>query len=238
MKLIWTYSPKLNRSKNISDDDMLKLFYHSIECGSKFHSTCVYTDTPDKFIGKVDEIITLSPDFEIYFLDDIKFHVIKNETSEYTIIDGDLFIDSPIPSVFPNIGTEGYVPHRPGIHYQKYNDILEKENVKEIIPYWNSSLGYFNLGIIQINNFQHHEFIRDYEKLKEFYKSKIEGTYFNRKDECVEISLCTYFFTLFNTYHGNKQIKLSKNSYIHLCGPTEIHKLNFIKKINSSSSLI
>ena len=67
MKLIWTYSPKLNRSKNISDDDMLKLFYHSIECGSKFHSTCVYTDTPDKFIGKVDEIITLSPDFEIYF---------------------------------------------------------------------------------------------------------------------------------------------------------------------------
>jgi|TARA_B110000459_G_scaffold171941_1_gene193032 hypothetical protein len=238
MKLIWTYSPKLNRSNKISHDDMLKLFYHSIECGSKFHSTCVYTDTPEKFIGKVDEIIELPSDFEIYFLDDIKFYVMENESSDYTLIDGDLFIDSPIKNVSPNIGTEVYISHRAGIHYEKYNRVLESEGVIDIIPYWKSSLGYYNLGLIQINKFQHKEFIIDYKKLKQFYKDKIEGIYFNRKNECVEISLCTYFFTLFNMYKMNKHTQLSKSSYIHLCGPGEDSKLKFIKMLNSTPSII
>tara|TARA_R110002153_G_scaffold114755_1_gene257656 strand:- start:201 stop:917 length:717 start_codon:yes stop_codon:yes gene_type:complete len=238
MKLIWTYSPKLNRSNKISHDDMLKLFYHSIECGSKFHSTCVYTDTPEKFIGKVDEIIELPSDFEIYFLDDIKFYVMENESSDYTLIDGDLFIDSPIKNVSPNIGTEVYISHRAGIHYEKYNRVLESEGVIDIIPYWKSSLGYYNLGLIQINKFQHKEFIIDYKKLKQFYKDKIEGIYFNRKNECVEISLCTYFFTLFNMYKMNKHTQLSKSSYIHLCGPDEDSKLKFIKMLNSTPSII
>ena len=238
MKLIWTYSPKLNRSNKISHDDMLKLFYHSIECGSKFHSTCVYTDTPEKFIGKVDEIIELPSDFEIYFLDDIKFYVMENESSDYTLIDGDLFIDSPIKNVSPNIGTEVYISHRAGIHYEKYNRVLESEGVIDIIPYWKSSLGYYNLGLIQINKFQHNEFIIDYKKLKQFYKDKIEGIYFNRKNECVEISLCTYFFTLFNMYKMNKHTQLSKSSYIHLCGPGEDSKLKFIKMLNSTPSII
>lgn len=238
MKLIWTYSPKLNRSNKISHDDMLKLFYHSIECGSKFHSTCVYTDTPEKFIGKVDEIIELPSDFEIYFLDDIKFYVMENESSDYTLIDGDLFIDSPIKNVSPNIGTEVYISHRAGIHYEKYNRALESEGVIDIIPYWKSSLGYYNLGLIQINKFQHNEFIIDYKKLKQFYKDKIEGIYFNRKNECVEISLCTYFFTLFNMYKMNKHTQLSKSSYIHLCGPGEDSKLKFIKMLNSTPSII
>ena len=238
MKLIWTYSPKLNRSNKISHDDMLKLFYHSIECGSKFHSTCVYTDTPEKFIGEVDEIIELPSDFEIYFLDDIKFYVMENESSDYTLIDGDLFIDSPIKNVSPNIGTEVYISHRAGIHYEKYNRALESEGVIDIIPYWKSSLGYYNLGLIQINKFQHNEFIIDYKKLKQFYKDKIEGIYFNRKNECVEISLCTYFFTLFNMYKMNKHTQLSKSSYIHLCGPTEDSKLKFITMLNSTPSII
>ena len=90
------------------------------------------------------------------------------------------------------------------------------------------SLGYYNLGLIQVNNFQHDGFIKDYNKLKEFYKNKIEGIYFNRMDECVEISLCTYFFTLFNIHKRNKHKKLSKPSYIHLCGPSYDSKLKFI----------
>lgn len=209
---------------------MLKLFYHSIKCGTKFHPTCVYTDTPEKFYGKVDEIIELPKDFEIYFLDDIKFYVIENEIDSFTLIDGDLFIDSPIDNVAPNIGIENYIPHSSKIYYEKYNKVLEKEGVKNIIPYWQSSLGYYNLGLIQMSEFQHQEFISDYDKLKTFYKDKIEGIYFNRKDECVEMSVCTYFFTLFNIHKGNKHTKISKPSYIHLSGPSEEPKLEFIRK--------
>lgn len=235
MKLIWTYSYELNRSKRIPEDDMLKIFYHSIECGKRFHKTCVYTDTPEKFIGKVDEVIKLPSDFEIYFLDDIKFYVIENENSNYTLIDGDLFIDSPIPNVYPNIGTEVYIPHYRGIHYDKYNKVLENEGVSKVLPYWKSNLGYYNLGLIQIHKLQIEEFVKDYSKLKEFYKNKIEGTYFNKGNECVEISLCTYFFTLFNSYKGNKVDQLNKKSYIHLCGPGEDSKLKFIYKTKKKS---
>tara|TARA_B110000879_G_C11072044_1_gene471102 strand:+ start:15 stop:719 length:705 start_codon:yes stop_codon:yes gene_type:complete len=228
MKLIWTYSPRLNRSKKISDNDMLKLFYHSIECGKKFHPTCVYTDTPEKFTGKVDQIIEIPDSFEIYFLDDIKFYVIENEKDRFTLIDGDLFINSPIEDVFPHLGVEVFVPHYKGIHYEKYNKVLEKNNVKEIIPYWEPSLGYFNLGLIQPNSILSQEFITDYRKLKQFYIDRIEGKYFNRKEECVEISLCTYFLTLYSMYIGNKYQILSKKGYIHLAGPSDNHKLNFI----------
>mgnify|MGYP003685773017 CR=1 FL=1 len=238
MKLIWTYSPKLNRSSKISDEDMLKLFYHSIECGSKFHPTCVYTDYPDKFIGKVDKIVELPPDFEIYFLDDIKFFVIENETDGYTLIDGDLFIDCPIENVSPSNGIEVYVKHGNNIHYEKYNRVLEREGVKDIIPYWEPSLGYYNLGLIQINNFQREEFTKDYNKLKQFYKDNIEGVYFNREEECVEISLCTYFYTLFNLKKLNTQEQLRKDTYKHLCGPDENSKLTFIRLLNSSTSII
>ena len=210
---------------------MLKLFYHSIECGKKFHKTCVYTDTPDKFVGRVDEIIKLPSDFEIYFLDDIKFYVLEKELPGYTLIDGDLFIDSPIENVSPNVGIELYIPHKKGIHYEKYNSILVQEEVQKVIPYWKDSLGYYNLGLIQVSKFQHQQFVTEYSKLKHFYKEKIEGRYFKRKDECVEISLCTYFFTLFNKHMHNIVAQISKPTYTHLCGPGEESKLNFIRSL-------
>jgi hypothetical protein len=41
MKLIWTYSSKLNRSKQIKDDDILLLYKTSIELGKQNHFTRV-----------------------------------------------------------------------------------------------------------------------------------------------------------------------------------------------------
>ena len=89
-----------------------------------------------------------------------------------------------------------------------------------------------------MNNFQHDEFMKDYNKLKQFYKSQIEGIYFNRMDECVEISLCTYFFTLFNLHNKNIYRQIIKDSYIHLSGPTDTSKIDFIKtKLTKKSEI-
>jgi hypothetical protein len=232
MKLIWTYSPKLNRTKNISEEDMLKLYYNSIECGKSYHKTCVYTDTPEKFIGKVDEIITLPESFEIYFLDDIKFFVLQNEPPNYTLIDGDYFIDKPIEEVKEDIGIENYIPHSLAyLHYGKTNNILEKNNVKDVISYWESSRGYFNLGLLQIQNFKSTEFIEEYSKLKTFYQVNIEGIHLDRLKVTVEISLCQYFFTLFCFSRDITHKIIYHPSHIHLHGPGTIDKENFLSSL-------
>jgi len=232
MKLIWTYSPKLNRTKKVLDSDMLKIYYHSIECGSKFHKTCIYTDTPEKFIGKVDEIIILPETFEIYFLDDIKFFVLQNEPSNYTLIDGDYFIYEPIDEVKEDIGVENYIPHSLAyLHYGKNNKILQKNKVKDVIKYWETSRGYFNLGLLQIQNFKSTEFAEEYSNLKTFYKNKIEGIHLDRLKSTVEISLCQYLFTLFCFNRDITWIRIQKASHIHLHGPKTTDKENFLNSL-------
>ena len=190
MKLIWTYSSKLNRSSQIKDEDMLSLYKTSIEYGSKYHFTRVYTDKNSKnfFEGLVDDVVVLPDEFEYYFLDDIKFYVMMTETNPFTLIDGDLFLYQVLPS--------------------------------------------FESDIVVVNN---NRFIKDfyseYNKLKQFYKENIEGVYFNRVDECVEMSLCTYFFSMYCMVN-----KISFTSYhkfiskTHLSGPYEKYKLEHIAK--------
>jgi hypothetical protein len=234
MKLIWTYSSKLNRSKQIKDEDILSLYKTSIELGKQYHFTRAYTDKSSKdfFEGLVDEVVVLPDDFEYYFLDDIKFFVMINETEPFTLIDGDLFLYQALPTIKTDIGVELFSKHHRGIFYDKYNKVLESNGVEKIIPYWKSKLGYYNLGLITINN---NEFVKDfyydYSKLKQFYKETIEGVYFNRESECVEMSLCTYFFTMYcivnnityTSYYESTNMK-------HLSGPNEKYKLEHILK--------
>jgi len=234
MKLIWTYSSKLNRSKQIKDEDILLLYKTSIELGKKNHFTRAYTDKSSKdfFEGLVDEVIVLPDDFEYYFLDDIKFYVMVNETEPFTLIDGDLFLYQPLPPIKTDIGVEVVSKHCKGIFYEKYNKILESNNVKSIIPYWESKLGYYNLGLITINDNRFvNDFYTEYNKLKQFYKENIEGVYFNRVDECVEMSLCTYFFTMYCIVNNITYTSYYETTNMeHLSGPTEKYKLEHILK--------
>jgi hypothetical protein len=234
MKLIWTYSSKLNRSKNIDNSQMLSLYKNSIECGKQFHSTCVYTDEESKsfFENIVDEVAILPIDFDYYFLDDIKFYVFSVESDPFTLIDGDLFLKESIPNTSTEISMETYVDYLFNNDYIRYNKILQQNGVSEIIPYWYPLNGYYKLGLVTINDTKSFkEFYSDYNKLKDFYKNKIENIFLNRFDERVEISLCTYFLTLY-CHYKNIQIetydKLIK--FEHLAGPTEKEKLSYIYK--------
>jgi hypothetical protein len=187
----------------------------------------VYTDTPDIFKGKVDEIVELPTNLELYFLDDIKFYVMQTEKSDYTLIDGDYFLNNKIEKIKTDVATEKYYKYdKVG---EGFNDIMLMNNVTDIIPYWKNDLGWYNLGLVQINNFQFDEFIEDYEKLKKFYKSKIEGIHLNRIDNCVEVSTCQYLFTLFNLNKNNTYSILEQEGDIHLFGLN--NKKEFIKKL-------
>lgn len=234
MKLIWTYSSKLNRSSQIKDEDMLSLYKTSIEYGNKYHFTRVYTDESSKefFKGLVDDVVVLPNEFDYYFLDDIKFYVMVNEKQPFTLIDGDLFLYQALEPIDTQIGVELFSKHYKGIFYEKYNKVLESNGVKELIPYWKSKVGYYNLGLITINDFGFlSDFYSEYNKLKEFYKQNIEGVYFDRTKECVEMSLCTYFFTM---YCMDKGISVTSYKELikmeHLSGPNERYKLEQILK--------
>ena len=78
MKLIWTYSSKLNRSSQIKNEDMLSLYKTSIEYGSKYHFTRVYTDESSKdfFEGLVDNVVVLPNEFDYYFFNSNRFDAI------------------------------------------------------------------------------------------------------------------------------------------------------------------
>jgi hypothetical protein len=241
MKLIWTYSSKLNRSKQIKDEDILSLYKTSIELGKQNHFTRAYTDKSSKYFfeGLVDEVVVLPDDFEYYFLDDIKFYTMVNETEPFTLIDGDLFLYQALEPIETDIGVELFSKHHRNTFYQKYNKVLESNGVETIIPYWKSKLGYYNLGLITINN---NKFVKDfyfeYNKLKQFYKESIEGIYFKRETECVEMSLCTYFFTMYCVVNNITFTSYKELIHMeHLSGPTERYKLEHILK-NKQKTLI
>ena len=218
MKLIWTYSPKLNRFPSFSHLEMLQLYFHSIKLGKKHHRTCVYTDTPEIFWGTwmIDEVITIPKTFEMYFLDDIKFYVMERETGNYTLIDGDYFLDRPIHQCTTDIGTEHIYTDEPVS--EGFIQLLENLGVKDIIPYWETGHGFYNLGLIQINNFQMKEFMNDYQKLKEWYRKEVDGKYLDRMKDCVEVATCQYLFTSFNKHKGNTYSELKHESDVHLYG--------------------
>jgi len=73
---------------------------------------------------------------------------------------------------------------------------------------------------------------------QQFYKDKIEGIHFNKDEECVEMSLCTYFFTLFNIHKEHTFTILSKKGHTHLCGPTEKYKTEYIGGLSESKYLL
>lgn len=234
MKLIWTYSSKLNRSKQIKNEDILLLYKTSIELGKQNHFTRAYTDKSSKdfFEGLVDEVVVLPDDFEYYFLDDIKFYVMVSETEPFTLIDGDLFLYQPLEPIETDIGVELFSKHRKDAHYEKYNKVLESNGVEKIIPYWKPKLGYYNLGLVTINNNRFiNDFYSEYNKLKEFYKQNIEGVYLSREEECVEMGLCTYFFTMYCMVNHISFTSYKESTHMeHLSGPNERYKLEHILK--------
>jgi hypothetical protein len=101
MKLIWTYSEYLQKgpiNPKLPKEYIFEMYEHSINCAKQFYKTCVYTTEfgATFFKGKVDEIIIIPKDFDYVFLGDLKYYVFENETSPYTLIDGDLFLESPL----------------------------------------------------------------------------------------------------------------------------------------------
>lgn len=221
MKLIWTYSEKLQKgkvNKSLQKEQIHQLYCKSIECGSKFYKTCLYTTIYgyEIFKGLVDEIVIVPESFNYTFLADLKFYVIEKEKSPFILIDGDLFIESKL-----NIDTECDFAVEYEISTDKprqyliYNKCFINEGIKNVIPYWENELPSYNLGLIYVNNSEHSKkMCEDYKKVKEFYNTYIEPKY---DLDQPSVTGAQYFFFLFcNHYKLKVDFFSQKNIYTHL----------------------
>lgn len=235
MKLIWTYSSSLRKnyiSDKVTEKLIIELYHKSIQSANKFHPTKVYTTEKDKhyFEGIVDELILLPNDLDLYFMDDIKFYVLVNENSPYTLIDGDLILNEKLYLNNFTLGFEKIVPYK-NSYYSKYNKLLESVGIENIVPFWKPNQDCFNIGLITVNsNIDFTEFYKTYNKLKFWYKSEIEPKFHFMKDGiCIEMSICTY---LLSQFVFSKEFKYNIYerylSFNHYSGTKQ--KLDFSKK--------
>lgn len=237
MKLIWTYSEHLKKgpvNTSLSDNTILEMYEHSIECGKKYYKTVIYTTETmfDFFKDKVDEVKLLPKDFDYVFLGDLKYHVIEMETEPFILIDGDLFLENKLEiSDDCEIAVECKI-NQVSEHLIYFNECFVKEGICDIIPYWTNILSSYNLGLIYVNTSKYKTILcNDFKKIKKFYNEIIEPKYnFDKKNLQPSISGVQYFFYLFCIVNNlNVEEINKKNKFIHL---SSHKKLLFKSKSN------
>jgi len=242
MKLIWTYSEYLQKgpiNPKLPKEYIFEMYGHSINCAKQFYKTCVYTTEfgATFFKGKVDEIVIIPKDFEYVFLGDLKYYVFENETSPYTLIDGDLFLEAPLILNDNDISVECILPYSKDTGESIFNNFFINEGICDIIPYWKETLPSYNLGLVYIKN---NDFIKelcsDFKKVKTFYKEQIEPTYkFDAKNKQPSIVGVQYFFSLFCHYKNiDVDFIIHNNKFTHLAGEK---KYNFNSKVSRFKTL-
>ena len=118
--------PRGTSSESVNDHQSVKNVV--LNCAKQFYTTCVYTTEfgANFFNGKVDEIIIIPENFEYVFLGDLKYYVFENETNPYILIDGDLFLESPLILNDNNISVECILPHSIDTGESIFNKIIDK----------------------------------------------------------------------------------------------------------------
>lgn len=208
MDLIWTYSPKLKRQPikyKVNRECIEYLYKDSIKKASGDYKTWLYTDKEGAGIlgNLVDRVVIIPENFELYFLDDIKFYVLEKHPNSFCLIDGDLILDSPLNISSDILGVEKHLNFE-NSYYKPYNEILDSEGIGNVVEFWDKSQDTFNIGLVHIpQNFPREEFLLTYNKVKSFYKLNIEPKYkFLENNICIEMSVCTYLLSLF-VHHKN-----------------------------------
>jgi hypothetical protein len=195
MKLVWSYSKKWRKGKNISKyphEYIQYLYKKSIESASKDYYKVLYTDSESKDLFKdiVDEVIIREPK-PFVFLADLKFEIAELLQGEFLITDGDLFFKNKLKIPTGNkIGFELEIKKvRPKV--QGWKELLIQHGIVSEVPIWNiENSSSINLGLMYFNDDKlKNKLINEYRKTQKFYTDYIEPVYkFNEKD--IQFSAC------------------------------------------------
>lgn len=244
MKLIWGLQQKKN--DGIHSPFVYDMFYVSIQMAKDLgYETILYgtTNVIEKLGKYVDEfIITDNVDYILY--DDLKVYIWENRTDDYLILDGDVFLHSPL--VFDNsaIVCMDMIIKKQKIGYAKdCLDILNNFDIFKEIPEWDTQTGIsFSTGLVKWkgNNGLLKYYIETYKKLKNWFLSnEVMLNNLNKEldsnKSLISHYLCEHLLQRIVNYYGLKFDALdNENSYFHWQGRDKFEnedKINCISLI-------
>jgi len=229
MKLIWSLvnnTPNIPHSKYVYD-----MFYVSIQMANELGYETILYGTSDAIeqLGMYVTKVYNVDGFDYIFFDDLKIYILETRNDDYLIIDGDVFLHSPL--IFKNTNSFLYVDNVVNSHHSGYmKDALTTFNsfdIQSIIPEWNPLTKIsFSTALLKVkpNNKLLNYYIQSYKKLRSwFLKNEKELTKNNsdlesRKSLSSHI-ICEHLLQRVVEYYGLQFEQLDiENSYYHWQG--------------------
>ena len=229
MKLIWGLQ---QRNKNqLHSQFVYDMFYISIQMAKDLGYQTVLYGTTDaiKELGEcVDEIYNTDK-LEYKFFDDLKVHIWETRTDDYLILDGDVFLHSPL--VFKNtnsfVWVDSIVKKQKSGYAKDCLDILNSFKLEDTIPEWNPETKIsFSTGLVRWkgNNGLLKYYIDSYKKLRNwFLKNEKQINEMNSeldsKKSLISHYVCEHLLQRIVEYYGlGYEVLENENSYYHYQG--------------------
>ena len=248
MKLIWGLQLKRNNQNH--SQFVYDMFYVSIQMAKDLgYETILYgtTDAIERLGEYVDEIY--NTDFLDYILfDDLKFYIWETRTDDYILLDGDVFLHSPLVFKNPNsfVWVDMIVKKQQNGYAKECLEILNNLNISKQIPEWNSETGIsFSTGLVRMkgNNGLLKYYVESYKKLKKWFLEnevmlKEINSELDSNKSLISHYLCEHLLQRIVEYYGlDFEVLENENSYFHWQGKNKfenIDKMNCIKLIVES----
>jgi len=229
MKLIWSLvnnTPNIPHNKYVYD-----MFYVSIQMANELgYETVLYgtSDAIERLGMYVNELHPIDG-FNYIFFDDLKIHILETRDDDYIIIDGDVFLHSPL--IFKNTNSFVYVDNVVKEHYSGYmKDALttfNSFNIQLLIPEWNPLTKIsFSTALLKIkpNNELLNYYIQSYKKLRSWFlqnENKLikNNSHLESKKSLSSHLICEHLLQRMVEYYGLQYEELcNENSYYHWQG--------------------
>lgn len=242
MKIIWGLQQ--TDKTQLHSQFVYDMFYVSIQMVKDLgYETVLYgsTDAIQRLGTCVDEVHN-TDDLDYLFFDDLKIHILETRKDDYLLIDGDVFIHSPI--IFKNTNSfvwiDTIVKAQYGGIMKDALSILNTFDIPSIVPEWNSQTKIsFSTGLLRIknNNGLIDYYIHSYKKLRNWFlenqKTLIETD--SNLDPIKSLSshlICEHLLQRMVEYYGLQFEELDKeNSYYHWQGYEKFKNNNMMECI-------
>lgn len=229
MKLIWGLQQK--EKNQLHSQFVYDMFYVSIQMAKDLgYKTVLYgtSDAIERLGEYVDETFTTNHvDYKLF--DDLKFYIWETRKDDYVILDGDVFLHSPLIFKNPNsfVWIDSIVKKQHNGYAKDCLDIINSFDIAKQIPEWNTeSKISFSTGIVRMkgNNGLLKYYIESYKKLKDWFLTN--ETMLNKQNSELDSNksltshyLCEHLLQRIVEYYNlDFEVLETENSYYHWQG--------------------
>jgi hypothetical protein len=237
MKLIWGLQQK--NKNELHSPFVYDMFYISIQMAKDLgYETVLYgtSDAIDILGEYVDETYNTDK-LDYKFFDDLKIYIWETRVDDYVVLDGDVFLHSPLMFKNPNsfIWIDSIVQRQKNGYAKDCLDILNSYNISSKIPEWNSETRIsFSTGLVRWkgrNGLQQY-YIDSYKKLRNWFLKNEKMLVALNEELSSDRSLishyvCEHLLQRIVEYYGLEFEELeNENSYYHWQGGDKFNNID------------